>query len=518
MRRLLLPLALLVSTVATTPIKAQPEGARARMLDEVREFARFFKKYKQLAQKIEAVLALESTDCPEAVAALTPHLRHKAPEIRSAVKRVLAGYKSPTTFDALLEKIKEMSDREMRAEFFDVLSRAGQNKLRKTIGEIWEADKGLDVREKYQIARAYERLGGKGFETLLTALAKDRAYEVRVAACDAIGKSKLKSVGKDLVPLIDDKVWQVQAAAIKMHGQLRTREAVEPLIALLKLPGRLKQDAAESLFLITTRDFGLDHATWEKQWKFLTSIPNFRLPNEAELKKAKEARAKADKMYKKGPGQKSFAGIPTHSTRVIFIIDVSASMDDLVTDRKRFKGYPSFRKIEIVKKELIDTINGLDNNTYFNVLAFAKKTKSWKRWLTRASISQRASAISFVKRLEPLGVAKAGGFGAAGGDDSGKTNTYSALMRAFDLDPAKGMVLTGRGDKKPPKLDTIYFLTDGRPSIGKYVDTDDILREVKKINDVRGVVIHAISIGEFEATFMKQLAAQNGGVFVDLGG
>ena len=105
------------------------------------------------------------------------------------------------------------------------------------------------------------------------------------------------------------------------------------------------------------------------------------------------------------------------------------------------------------------------------------------------------SAISFAKRLEPLGVA-AQGIGSnlsAAGDDSGKTNTFAALMAAFDLDPAKGLTITGTGDKKPPKLDTIYFLTDGKPSVGVHVDTEDILREVKKINEVRGVVIHAIS-------------------------
>jgi len=303
-------------------------------------------------------------------------------------------------------------------------------------------------------------------------------------------------------------------------AELRTREAVEPLIEFLAKPGRLKKDAADALFRITAYDFGTDHEMWKKQWKMLTGLPNFRLPTDEELAKAAASRAKSDQLYKLKPGEKAFAGIPTNSTRVIFIIDVSASMDDLVTDRQKFKdgGYPSFRKIDIVKTELIRTINSLDENTYFNILSFAKNVKTWKKWLTRSNILNKTSAISFVKRLEPLGVAKSGGFGAAAGDDSGKTNTHAALMTGFDLDPAKGMVFTGKGDKKPPKLDTIYFLTDGRPSIGKFVDTDDILREVRKVNEVRGVVIHAISIGEFEASFMKRLAAENGGVFVNLGG
>ena len=68
------------------------------------------------------------------------------------------------------------------------------------------------------------------------------------------------------------------------------------------------------------------------------------------------------------------------------------------------------------------------------------------------------------------------------------------------------------------EADTVFFLSDGRPTIGDYVDPDDILREIKSLNDLRRVVIHTIAIGEFQKDFMERLAAQNGpGVFVDLG-
>jgi len=67
-------------------------------------------------------------------------------------------------------------------------------------------------------------------------------------------------------------------------------------------------------------------------------------------------------------------------------------------------------------------------------------------------------------------------------------------------------------------LDTIFFLSDGRPSHGDFVDPDDILREVRLANELRKVVIHTIAIGEFQKEFMRQLAEESGGVFVDLGG
>ena len=67
------------------------------------------------------------------------------------------------------------------------------------------------------------------------------------------------------------------------------------------------------------------------------------------------------------------------------------------------------------------------------------------------------------------------------------------------------------------EVDTVFFLSDGRPSTGKYTDTAQILAEVTRLNERYRIVIHAIAIGEFEKNFMKILAENNGGVFVDLG-
>ena len=67
------------------------------------------------------------------------------------------------------------------------------------------------------------------------------------------------------------------------------------------------------------------------------------------------------------------------------------------------------------------------------------------------------------------------------------------------------------------RVDTIFFLSDGRPSWGVFTDTGDIISEVNAANELRKVVIHTIAIGEFQKDFMRRLAEENGGVFVDLG-
>jgi hypothetical protein len=104
--------------------------------------------------------------------------------------------------------------------------------------------------------------------------------------------------------------------------------------------------------------------------------------------------------------------------------------------------------------------------------------------------------------------------------EAGKTNTLKALMYAFGVDPEKPMkpVVTGF-DKNAIKspLDTVYFLSDGRPSVGKIIEPLEILKEVRKHNEAFRMVIHTIAIGDFTKDFLQRLAEENGGVFVDLG-
>ena len=70
---------------------------------------------------------------------------------------------------------------------------------------------------------------------------------------------------------------------------------------------------------------------------------------------------------------------------------------------------------------------------------------------------------------------------------------------------------------KSSRPDHFFFLSDGRPTVGQFVDPDDILRELATANELRKVVIHTIAIGEFQREFMRGVAQDNGGVFVDLG-
>ncbi|MHC5065359.1 MAG: vWA domain-containing protein, partial [Planctomycetota bacterium] len=163
-------------------------------------------------------------------------------------------------------------------------------------------------------------------------------------------------------------------------------------------------------------------------------------------------------------------------------------------------------------------------DTRFNIVAFASDLMPWKKSPVAANVINRASATSWVERLKAKGGSEAQSLAAAGLSGSanlaaGKTNTYKALMYAFDFDPdkpGKGADPKHRQILKNP-VDTVFFLSDGRPSTGKIVDQAEILEEVRRRNQRYQLVINCVAIGEFQKAFLKSLAEVTGGVFVDLG-
>jgi hypothetical protein len=150
-------------------------------------------------------------------------------------------------------------------------------------------------------------------------------------------------------------------------------------------------------------------------------------------------------------------------------------------------------RFQCMVKEAHRVIEELPAGTKFNVVAFDTAVKPMGAKLVVASDSTKKAALKFVDSLKP----------------NGETNSYGALEAAF-------------ADKD---VDTIYFLSDGFPTNGKYVDFSRICAEVGKWNAVRCVKIHTIAflagdgkkLGIIEGdkgmpkAFMQKLADENGG-------
>lgn len=506
-------------------LAAQDDEAK---LEALKEFRKYFPTYREVAQQREAVFALKGQETVDAAQELVRLLEHRVPEVREAVLEVLGTYSDPRTFAPFLAELPKEKNAARRANLVEVFARA---KVKEALPLLraFASDKNVDAATKHQVARALQVLGTSTDVDTREALAALLAHAdpmVRVAAVDTTGSLRVKELGEALVPLLDDAAWQVQASAIQAVAKIRVQSAIDPLIAIMKKGGRLQQDAGVALERITALEFGFDTAAWEQQVAKLKSL-GWRIPTDEELEKAAQAKAVSDKRYGRtpAPGAAQFAQIQTTSTQILFIIDISGSMEDLVVEREKFQGYDDYSKFAIVRTELLRAIDSLQPNSNFNIVAFATELHPWKKTLVPANVINKDAARSWVRRLKPLGgkesqeLAQAG-LTASANIGAGKTNTYTALLSAFGVDPDKapsGPSTGGQSVAARNRLDTVYFLSDGRPSTGKLVDTGEILKAITELNRSYKMVIHTIAIGEFQKEFLKDLAAHNGGVFVDLG-
>ena len=513
---------LLVSLVLCASLSAQ--GDLEARLDAVKEFQNYFRKAKEEALQVESVMTLKDNECVPAAEELLKLLTHKVAAVQDAALTILATYTEPSTFQMLIDALPEEKDSQNVAIWTKVLGRSKIAAAAPAI-EVAAASSKATATVRYEAARALMLIGQPGTQGLLGTFLADPEPLVRLAACDAIAVLKVKSLADGVTALLNDSQWQVQTAAIEAVAQLRPQSAVQPLIDLMRKTGRLQVECADALFRITALDFGLDADRWQAQWTTLMSIAGWRIPTDEELAKKAANRKKYDALYGRKEQTNSFGGIPTTSTNVLFVIDVSGSMDDLVVEVDKFRDYRDRKRFTIVQTELLNTLESLSTDTNFNIVAFATDVKAWKPRLVPANLVNRDAAMSFVKRLKPIGGSESqelasSGLGGAANLEAGKTNTLKALLFGFGVNPDKPQKAAVTGlDKNAVKqpLDTIYFLSDGRPSVGKLIETNEILAEVRKHNEQYRIVIHTIAIGDFQKEFLQQLAQDNGGVFVDLG-
>jgi len=173
---------------------------------------------------------------------------------------------------------------------------------------------------------------------------------------------------------------------------------------------------------------------------------------------------------------------------VLFVIDVSGSMS-----------WPerSPRRIDVARDELGKVLGQLGPKTDFNLIVFAFGVRAWRKGEVAATSENVRKAIEWA--------------GQAMARPVGGTNTSGALETAF----------TGN-----ERFDTVFFLSDGSPTVGRLVAPEAIEAGVRAWNRYRRVAIHTIALtleekddvnafmGEdprLMKAFMRNLAAATGG-------
>ncbi len=359
----------------------------------------------------------------------------------------------------------------------------------------------------------------------LVTAATEKEARVRAAAIEALGRRGAKEQKDLILKALEDERWQVRVAACGALGVLQLRDTVGPLIARMQLEeGRVNEDIDAALKLITGITYRGDALGWKGWWEVnKADWESGKLAKKEEPKKDDAAGGKdGDGKDPAGGGKDAagggkepappaaggttvtFYGIETKSKNLVFVVDVSGSMGEpasYVPDANSGGNAPAGgpkgkRKIDIARWELSKAIAQLPENARFNIVTFHSDVKVYSPTkMVIATKANKAAAQAFAEKLEPQDA----------------TNIMDALEKAFDLAGGGKMQVD---ENYKGGVDTIFFMTDGTPTIGKSLDPKVIGDTVQKWNAVRKIRIHCIGIGKHAEELLKRLADESGGTYV----
>ena len=329
----------------------------------------------------------------------------------------------------------------------------------------------------------------------------------RLAALEAIAERKDPSLVEIAIKGLAEKGWPHRQAAARALGAQGDIRAVAPLVAAMQTEdGRLVEDYADALTKITGEALGAYPDAWKSWFE----------DHKAELA-AKGVKPVAPKGAKADPREPvNYYGVQTRSRRIMFLIDVSGSMNEPIgaepakgpvtggkaDDEDPIEGL----KVDVAKKMLKRAIRGLDEDAWFNVIVFNHAPRPFMEGMVQATQDNKNQAYLMINDLKA----------------SGSTYTYGALKLAFSM---AGMGVTDKF--YDPAIDTVFLLSDGAPTDNdletpKDMDPKILLDSVREWNTLKKLKVHTIAIdprikpGGF-IKFMKQLAHENGGTYSGVG-
>ncbi|MGE0192507.1 MAG: hypothetical protein AB7T63_10760 [Planctomycetota bacterium] len=308
---------------------------------------------------------------------------------------------------------------------------------------------------------------------------------------------------------IADPDWAIQLQAVQLVQYRAYKPAVPHLInALGRASPRLAQAIGAALKDLTGENFDPYPDIWAKWWD----------EHRDEFEAGVEVKGKHVEKFE----PTHFYGLPIHSDRIIFVIDISNSMK-LKTENgnpaEKWKAPPpttggeapppppppeeilSGPKIDVAKHELKKAIEKLPAAHTFTIIAFNGGATAWKEELVPATDKNKQDAFTWVRALKPY------------------SSTYieGALRRAFQI----AGVLDVDDKYVTQRADTIVLMSDGAPTDSdprkpKNADPEALLALVREWNKNQKVIIHTIGVDMLEyIDFLKKLAEQNGGTYLD---
>lgn len=347
---------------------------------------------------------------------------------------------------------------------------------------------------------------------MVTEALKDVDPRVRLAALEGLEKAPGTSWQDAVVARIEDPDWGVQLVAARIAGAREIGKSIPALIrALATCTPRVGEQIVDSLHRLTGETIDPYAEPWAKWWEANRS------------RWGEDGRPLAPLKAASKPGSETtFYGLKIRSDKVLYIIDTSLSMKEEkkaattpstppkgpVTGEEKEKPAPepeakfSGPKIEIAKQELRRSLRKLPRECSFNIISFNHGVVVWQPKMMLATEENKEQAYAWIRDMTP----------------AGSTYIDGALRIAFKL---AGM---GAYDRAYPQVavDTIVLLSDGAPTDNNWPESkgmnpDEILAHVREWNSQKRVVVHCVGIDVIVQgiEFLKKLAAENGGTYVD---
>jgi hypothetical protein len=386
----------------------------------------------------------------------------------------------------------------------------------------WMIKKGLkhkSWRVRSEVALALGKTGKNRVRDPLIKALKDKIGVVRSMAIDGLVLLKLKASVTEIQEFLRDKAWQVKVASINALVKFDAIKSVGALVAQMPHEtGRIFSDIDLALQKLTGQNFKANADLWQSWYE-----ANKEALDNGIYKRPKRGGG----LTVERPSKNKFFSLNVTSNRILFVIDYSKSMqrnferpkketekgqERVATGvKKGAKKEPKKivvegnTRIAEAKEQALRTMYAFPRETQFNVVIYHYGVEL----LAPKMLSATNRGLKYIENKvlnAELGLA---------------TNVFDALDRSFDI---TGTYKFEKNYKSP--IDTIYFLSDGAPTSGRFANPGKILAAVKHWNRSRKIRIHTVLIralaepgrgrGERRAIrFMRSLAEANGGKFID---
>lgn len=411
-------------------------------------------------------------------------LTDKEERVREACARALGAISGDASRDALIRGLK-LGGVEAGACAKSLAQRSFKDQAKDISGllrsKLWQVQVGaLD---------ALAILGPDEYVRDVSYCIDSKDWRVRIAAAQCLTRltdAEAISSAKPMFSriLLKDADWRVRRRTVEAMIDLWQTASVELLIdALAKEKTAIIHDIVHALEALTGERKGYRAEGWRTWWdgskKELAAKP--KRPAQGWLRAPEKGR-----LSESGEGQTTtFFDVPVLKQNAAFAVDLSGSM------RNPISKSDSRIPIELAREELKRTLAAMPQGSMFNVCAYRYSSKfpPETEWLRAFKDGvQDLNAANIKTGNDWLAKLEVKGWGAF----------YEALTLSME----------------DPKVQVIYFLSDGAPSRGAYVRRENLLAALRKAIRFCPVTINTVTISTKgrDIEFMEDIAKEGGGV------